>query len=137
VILIDTGPIVALFDVSDHFHGKCLELLKGLRGPLITTWPVITEAIYLLNFSLKAQDGLWEFLIRGGVEVAHVGIGEMARCRELMTKYGDLPMDLADATLVALGEKRNIDRIFTLDHRDFKVYRPAHVKRFKLIPDCI
>jgi predicted nucleic acid-binding protein len=108
-----------------------------MRGPLITTWPVITEALYLLNFSLKAQDGLWEFLIRGGVEVVHVGIGEMARCRELMAKYRDLPMDLADATLVALGEKRSIDRIFTLDHRDFKVYRPTHVKRFKLIPDRI
>lgn len=135
--LLDTGPIVALFDVSDQFHGRCLELLEGLRGPLITTWPVITEALYLLNFSLKAQDGLWGFLIRGGVEVVHLGVGEMARCRELMMKYRDLPMDLADATLVVLGEKRSIDRIFTLDHRDFKVYRPTHVKRFKLIPDRI
>ncbi len=134
MILLDTGPIVALFDVSDTFHGKCLEILKGSRGPFLTTWPVITEALYLLNFSLKAQDSLWEFLIRGAVELEHVGIEDMGRCRELMTKYNDLPMDLADATLVALGERRRIDRIFTLDHRDFKVYRPSHVKCFKLIP---
>jgi predicted nucleic acid-binding protein len=58
----------------------------------------------------------------------------MARCRALMMKYGDLPMDLADASLVALAEQRKIDRIFTLHHRDLMVYRPSHVKRFKLIP---
>lgn len=51
MILIDTGPLVAFFDASDTYHATCLEILRGLKGPLVTVWPVMTEAFYLLNFS--------------------------------------------------------------------------------------
>lgn len=56
MILIDTGPFVAFFDASDQYHKSCLDILKELDGPLVTTWPVVTETFYLLNFSWKAQD---------------------------------------------------------------------------------
>ena len=134
MILIDTGPLVAFFDASDNYHGTCLDILKDLRGPLPTVWPVLTEAFYLLNFSWKAQDNLWEFLARGGIEIADLETRHMGRCRALMGKYGDLPMDLADAALVAVAEARKIESIFTLDHKDFSIYRPSHLKRLALIP---
>jgi predicted nucleic acid-binding protein len=134
MILIDTGPLVAFFDASDQYHKSCLDILKELDGPLVTTWPVVTETFYLLNFSWKAQDNFWEFLIRGGVEIVNPEGRAMERCRELMTKYKDLPMDLADAALVVLAETRKIESVFTLDHRDFTVYKPSHVRQFELIP---
>jgi predicted nucleic acid-binding protein len=134
MILLDTGPIVAFFDASNTYHNLCIKTLKEVNKPLITSWPVLTEAFYLLGFSWKAQDNLWEFIMRGGVEVLSLDARMQARCRELMEKYKDLPMDLADGTLVVLAESKNIREVFTLDHRDFKVYRPSPKKRFKLLP---
>lgn len=102
MILLDTGPIVALFDASDNYHGICTEELKKINEPLISSWPVLTEAFYLLEFSWKAQDNLWEFISRGGIDLPSFGSKYHQRCRELMGKYKDLPMDLADASLVAI-----------------------------------
>ena len=136
MILIDTGPVVAFFDRDDHYHGSCVEILKSIEEPLLTTWPVITECFYLLNFSWEVQDGLWEFILRGGLEIFPLDRSTHIRCRELMKKYRDLPMDLADATLVALGEEMEVSRIFTLDHKDFAVYRLKNRKRFTLIPQA-
>lgn len=135
MILIDTGPLVALFDSSDRYHKTCLESLKGFEGPLLTIWPVLTEAFYLLGFSWQAQDNLWEFVIRGGLKISH--LDGIERCRGLMEEYRDLPMDLADAALVALAEEKRITQIFTLDHKDFTVYRPSHIGFFELIPELL
>ncbi len=134
MILIDTGPLVAFFDASDAYHGVCIETLKGIGEPLVTTWPVLTEAFYLLGFSWKAQDNLWEFIMRDGLEVCSLDSTMQSRCRKLMEKYRDLPMDLADGTLVVLAESKKISRIVTLDHKDFTIYRPAHTRRFTLLP---
>lgn len=130
----DTGPLVALFDRDDQYHGVCVEVLKGIRDALITTWPVLTECFYLLNFSWQVQDALWVFIERGGMEIYPLEKKIQTRCRELMKQYQDLPMDLADASLVALGDEREISKIFTLDKKDFSVYRLKHKKRFKLLP---
>lgn len=134
MILLDTGPIVALFDASDDYHTLCTETLKRIKEPLITTWPVLTEAFCLLGFSWKAQDNLWEFILRGGFKIHAFDTNMQARCRQLMEKYRDLPMDLADGTLVVIAEFENLSKVFTLDHKDFNVYRPAPRKRFKLLP---
>ena len=134
MIIIDTGPIVALFDKDDHYHQHCIEILKGIKEPLVTTWPVITEAFYLLNFSDRVQDALWQFIQRGGIRIEQSEETIYIRIRELMKKYHDLPMDLADATLVVLGEEMKLSTIFTLDHKDFSIYRPKHKRRFTLIP---
>lgn len=137
MILLDTGPIVAFFDGSDDYHKSCVELLKGVNEPLITTWPVLTEAFYLLGFSWRAQDNLWEFIVRGGVEILSLDDKQQARCRQLMEKYADLPMDLADGTLVVLAESNRIKKIFTLDHKDFQIYKPTRIKRFTLLPERV
>lgn len=134
MILVDTGPLVALFDPSDRQQEACLQVLRDFNGSLVTAWPVLTEAFYLLNFSWKAQDNLWEFLARGALDVVHLDKKAMSRCRVLMNKYKDFPMDLADSAVVAIAEAMRINTIFTLDHKHFSVYRPRHVKGFELLP---
>jgi uncharacterized protein len=134
MILIDTGPLVAFFDASDRYHDFCIDILKDLADPLLTTWPVVTEAFFLLDFSWKAQDALWEFMLRGGLEIGGLSEKALMRCQTMMEKYKDLPMDLADGTLVVLGEELKLNRVFTLDHKHFQIYRPLHVKRFELLP---
>lgn len=134
MIIIDTGPIVALFDKDDQYHQVCVEILKGIKEPLITTWPVLTEAFYLLNFSWRVQDDLWQFIQRGGLKVDPLEESIYFRLRELMKKYHDLPMGLADASLVLLGEEKKLSTVFTLDHKDFLIYRPKHKRRFSLLP---
>jgi len=91
--------------------------------------------MYLLNFSWKAQEALWEMIERGVVLLLSVEQQELSRIRELMKKYKDLPMDLADAALVAVAERERIRRTFTLDRRDFELYRPARIGRFFLLPN--
>ena len=99
MILLDTGPIVAFFDASDDYHKVCIEILKSVNEPLITTWPVLTEAFYLLGFSWKAQDNLWEFIVRGGVEVFSLDDKQQSRCRKLMEKSDEPgPVDSKNRT---------------------------------------
>lgn len=135
-VLVDTGPLVALLDRSDRHHARVAEALKSVRAPLTTVWPVITEAVYLLaSQSAPAASRLLEMLDEGEVSILFQGKDDIARIRELMGKYGDLPMDLADAALVCAAEKERIGTVLTTDRRDFTVYRPAHVRRFKLLPE--
>ncbi len=133
MIAVDTGPIVALFDREDDNYHICRETFKEIRQPLITTWPVVTEAFYLLGFSTTVQDDLWEFIERGTVTVYDLDRALCRACRDLMKQYRDLPMDLADASVVAVAGKENIHTVFTLD-KDFKVYRTKDRKHFKLLP---
>jgi predicted nucleic acid-binding protein len=97
-------------------------------------WPVIAEAMYLLSFSWPAQDTLWDTIQQGWLQLLSLGLEDVARMRQLMQKYRDLPMDLADAALVAVAEREHVSVIFTLDRRDFARYRPARHGRFSLIP---
>jgi uncharacterized protein len=134
VVLVDAGPLVALLDRSDPNHDRCRRALRAIRDPLVTVWPAFTEAMYLLRFSWKAQDALWEMVDSETVRVLPLNEDDIARMRELMKKYRDLPMDLADAALVRVAERDKLRRVFTLDRRDFEVYRPARLGRFSLIP---
>ena len=134
MILVDAGPLIALIHADDRHHEHCVAAFRDVTEPLGTVWPVLTEAMYLFNFSWKAQEALWEMLERGVVALLPMENEELSRMRELMKKYKDLPMDLADAALVAVAERERIRRIFTLDRRDFEVYRPAKLGRFILLP---
>jgi predicted nucleic acid-binding protein len=123
VILVDAGPLVALVDADDQFHKKCVAALKVLREPLVTVWPPVTEAMYLLSDLPKAQDALWEMVARGVLQLLPLDLADVSRIRELMGKYADRPMDLADAALVRVAEREGIRKIFTVDREDFSVYR--------------
>ena len=123
MILVDAGPLVALVDADDQFHKKCVAALKVLREPLVTVWPPVTEAMYLLSDLPKAQDALWEMVARGVLQLLPLDLADVSRIRELMGKYADRPMDLADAALVRVAEREGIRKIFTVDREDFSVYR--------------
>jgi hypothetical protein len=125
---------VALIHADDRHHASCRDALERIREPLVTVWPVITEAMYLLDFSSDAQDALWRLLERDAVKILTLGTADVPRMRELMRKYRDLPMDLADAALVRAAERERISRVFTIDRRDFEVYRPRGFRRFTILP---
>lgn len=132
-VLVDAGPLVALLDRSDPDHQACRSALTAVRDPLATVWPAVTEAMYLLGrVSWPAQDALWELLEE--VRILPLETRDARRMCALMEKYRSLPMDLADAALVAVAEREMIRSIFTLDGRDFGVYRPARIGRFSVIP---
>lgn len=134
MILIDAGPIVAMFDKRDNYHDICLKMSENIKQPFITTIPVLSESFHLLSFSWLAQNALWMYIEEGCLHIYNLDKNLLTRCRELMSKYHDLPMDFADASLVASAEKENISKIFTLDHKDFKVYKTKDSKSFRLLP---
>lgn len=123
-VLVDTGPLVALFDPSDADHDACKDVLARVRARRrLTSLAVVTEALSLLAFSDRAQQALLTFVAGGGVDIADFGVDEIARAAALMDRYASLPMDFADATLVVLAERLHTNWVFTLDRRDFAVYR--------------
>jgi len=133
-ILFDTGAFVALIDRNEHNHKKCIAFLKDFRGKLLTTEPVLTETMYLLSTSIKAQTNCLEFILRTGAILVPQSLESLSRDAELMEKYKDVPMDFADATLVALAEETGISEIFTLDKKGFSIYRINGKNFFHIVP---
>jgi predicted nucleic acid-binding protein len=123
VILVDTGPLVALFDRSDAQHARCLRTLQSIRVPLWTTVPVLTEAFHMLEPASGASDRLREFVERDGLVAWLLDRRSLTRAFELMEVYRDHPMDLADASLVVAAETLKTRKVFTIDRRDFESYR--------------
>lgn len=116
-------------------HRLCLDLLDRLTAPLLTTWPAFTEAVYLLGAAggWRAQDGVWKLTERGDLQIVEIDEPMRHRIRKLMAKYRDVPMDLADASLVAAAEALHLKRVFTLDS-DFHVYRFRDRQAFEVVP---
>jgi predicted nucleic acid-binding protein len=134
-ILLDTGAFVALLDKSEKNHERCVIFFKDLKGKLLTTEPVLTETIYLLGPSIKAQKAVIEFILRGGATLVPQSMESLSSAIALMEKYKDIPMDFADATLVSLAEETGINEVFTLDRRGFSAYRIQGKKAFKILPE--
>lgn len=123
MILVDTGPLVALFDRQDSEHARCASTLKGLREPLVSTVPVLTEAFYMLRPDSQESSRLRDFIERRGLRLWFFDERSLRRAFELMETYADHPMDLADASLIAAAESLGTNRVFTVDRRDFETYR--------------
>ena len=125
MILTDTGPLVALLDADDPYHAECVAALHRLPlGPLLTTWVCFTEAMYLLGEvgGYRYQAALWNLRVTGRL-ILHIPTpAEIDRMAALMAQYRDTPMDLADASLVAVAESHSMRRVFTVD-ADFYIYR--------------
>ena len=136
MILTDTGPLVALFNPRDADHRGARDLLATLKGPLVTTTPVLTEAFHLLDPGSRGAEALREFIVARGVGVWFMDASSLARALELMHRYADHPMDFADASIVAAAEALRATSVFTLDRDDFSSYR-ARIgkaqKRFRLL----
>ena len=134
-MLVDAGPLIAILDHTDRDHRACVEALRHLPQQLITTWPTFAEALYMLGryAGWPDQDALWQFVLRGNVVLHDLDETCLQRAYELMKKYRDVPMDLADASLVTIAEMLGESRIFTLDS-DFLVYRIKGRKAFDVVP---
>ena len=132
ISIIDTGPIVALFDSSDKYHEKVKSFLKGYSGILVTSLPIITEVTHLLDFNIKAQIDFLKWVHIGALSVHNIVALQFDRIIYLMSKYSDRPMDFADATLVVIAEADNIKNIISLDS-DFSIYRIKNKNKFKNI----
>lgn len=123
MIIVDTGPFVALFDPQDAEHTRCKDSLSVLRDPLFTTIPVLTEAFHLLTPNSMGANRLRDFILDGGVSLWFMDEVSTTRAFELMEQYGDHPMDLADASVIVAAESLRTAKVFTLDLADFKRYR--------------
>jgi len=134
-VLIDTGPWVALIDRSEKAHVSCANWFHSFSGKLYSTEPVLTEVLYLLNFSIKAQKTALDFVLRGIINLVPSDTQSLKTVRVLMNKYSDLPMDFADASLVCLASDSGILDIFTLDRKDFSIYRTADNQGLKIHPE--
>ncbi|MCK4840789.1 MAG: PIN domain-containing protein [Methylococcales bacterium] len=121
-ILIDSSPLIALFDSSDKYHLASVEFIKTNKSELITTLASITETLHLLDFNQNAQIDFLTWANAGAIAIEPITLDDLSRIRDLTIKYADLPMDFADACLVFLAENLNINQIATID-RDFDVYR--------------
>ena len=136
MILVDAGPLIALIDEKDDDHRICSDALPGLKRPMVTTWPTFSEAMYTLGkragWSAQAPLGRW--VDKKEPKLNPVNDPLVARARALMEQYADRPMDLADATLVALAEAMGEERMFTLDS-DFRFYRLHGRGTFSIVPE--
>jgi len=133
--ILDTGFLVALLDKSEKNHDRCLTVFKNFKGTILTTEPVLTEAMYLLGPSIKAQKTCIEFILLRGATLVPQSAESLARAVVVMEKYRDIPMDLADATIVVLAEETGIDEVLTLDTRGFRAYRIQGRKAFIVKPE--
>jgi uncharacterized protein len=132
-MLVDTGVLIALLDRRDPNHQRCIAAAQQLpNAPLTTTWCCLTEAMYFMGKigGFTAQQGLWTLLLSGRILLR---TPTETRIAELMEKFQDTPMDLADASLVALAEELETTQIFTLDS-DFYVYRTSRGEAFSCLP---
>jgi predicted nucleic acid-binding protein len=134
-VLADTGPIVAILSEADAHHERCVAELAGLRPPLYTCWPVVTEALWLVRQSPPAVEGLFRGFATGLFALLLLEPEALPWLEEFLRRYRKLGAQLADAALVYLAEREGIDTVFTLDRRDFQVYRYGKNRSLKLIPD--
>jgi len=123
MILVDTGPLVALFDPRDGQHQRAANTLGTLRERLCTTVPVLTEAFHMLQPHSIGSDRVREFVDRGGLSVWFLDRLSLTRAFELMEQYADHPMDLADASVIAAAEALQTRKVLTLDKADLTAYR--------------
>jgi len=119
---------------DDRAYQRCIDVFETFRGVLLSTEAVLTEAIYLLAKAPGGRQACLEFFVRGAAVLVPATRKSLQRCQFLMTQYENVPMDFADATLVALGEETGIREVFTLDRRGFETYRMGKRQVFRLWP---
>jgi predicted nucleic acid-binding protein len=134
-ILVDTGPLVAILSREDEYHVACVNALKDMPSPLLSCWPVITEAAWLLRKSQRAIQQLLLSIDGGFLELLPLAGSEAEAIAAVMKRYEDIQPQLADATLVYLAGREQIDTVFTLDQRDFSIYRSGRRRAFRIVPE--
>lgn len=135
-LLLDTGALVSLLDRSQRHHLKCRRAFEEWTGPVVSTEAVLTEATHLLGGVRGGRATCVDFFLSGGAILVPSSMTSLQRVRTLLVKYADVPMDFADATLVALAEELDCTTVFTTDRTDFSVYRVKGRKPFRIVPSA-
>ncbi len=133
-ILVDTGPLVALLAKDDADHVRCVEQSKELPRPFLTTWPILTEAAWLLRNQLDSIPKLMDLLRQQLIQCVELDTAAGPAIAELAHQYANIRPDFADLSLVYTAEREGIKTVFTLDRRDFSIYRDSSGQAFGLLP---
>ena len=134
-VLLDTGPLVALLSRNDSRHEDCVTQLHAIRPPLFTSWPVLTEADWPLRTQPSAIQQMMTWINAGIITILPIGEEAIPWMMTFLRKYKRLKPQIADASLVYLAERDNVNTIFTLDSRDFSIYRFGRNQSLKLLPE--
>jgi uncharacterized protein len=133
--LVDTGALYALLDADDRWHRSCVSAFPRFRLPLLTSAAVLTELFHLVGGEPQAIRAAWRLVRSGALTLCPIADHDMPDLEKLMLKYGDRPMDFADATLVHVAARESISTVFTVDHADFEIYRLPRNKKFRVLPE--
>jgi predicted nucleic acid-binding protein len=133
-VLIDAGPLVAIVSRKDAHHERCAAELANLPTPLLTCWPAVAEAFWLVRHSQDAVAGLFRGFADHLWALATIGPESLPWLQVFLKRYQKIQAQLADACLIYLAEHEGIDTVFTLDRRDFSVYRYGRNRRLRIIP---
>ena len=134
-VLLDTGPLVAILNKADSQHARCVDTLREIDPPLLTCWPVLTEAAWLLRSDPQAVSRLLQSGDSGLFRLLGVDQSELPEIEKLRARYRDQRPQLADLTILHLARRENLSTIFTLDRRDFSVFRRRGRSGFDLLPE--
>jgi predicted nucleic acid-binding protein len=134
-ILVDTGPLVAILSRQDEYHTACVDALREMPAPLLSCWPVITEAAWLLRRSQRAVQQLLRSIDGRFLELLPLAGAEAEAIAALMKRYEDIHPQHTDVALVYLAGREKIETIFTLDRRDFSIYRSGRRSSFRIVPE--
>ena len=134
-ILIDTGPLVAILSRDDAHHQGCVDALREMPAPLYSCWPVVTEAAWLLRRSARAIQQLLRSMDTGFLQLLPLDATDAKGIGSLMRKYENIRPPLADAALVYLAGRERMETIFTLDRRDFSIYRTNRRRSLRILPE--
>ncbi|MEA2601116.1 MAG: uncharacterized protein QOF89_2108 [Acidobacteriota bacterium] len=133
-LLLDTGALISLLDRAQTHHRRFTDFFSGWHGAVVSTEAILTEATHLLGRIPSGRERCLEFFLAGGATLIPSSLSTLRRCRVLIERYADQPMDYADATLVILAEDLGTDLVFTTDRRDFEVYRFGRNRPFQILP---
>ena len=133
-LLLDTGGLVSLLDRDQREHRGFARFFDAWQGEVVSTEAVLTEASHLLGRAPGGRTACLDFFLAGGATFMPSSRASLERCRALVERYADVPMDFADATLVVLAEDLDTNLILTTDRKDFSIYRIGGRRRFEIVP---
>jgi predicted nucleic acid-binding protein len=136
-LILDTGPLYASLDRSDDDHARCRSLIEEADEPLLIPAPVLVEVEYLIHRSLHpgVLVALLSDIESGAYDVAALAGSDYRRVRELCDRYADADIGFVDASVLAIVERLDEQKLATLDHHHFGILRPRHVDTLRLLPD--
>jgi hypothetical protein len=135
-VIVDAGPLVAILNRLDSHHRECHDQGLELPRPFLTTWPVIAEAAWLLRKTPGGVSGLLKMVSEGLLDCYPLDAASAKWMDELLKKYADQNIQLADASLLYVAEQEQVENIFTLDRRDFILFRLAGNRPLRLLPEA-